>query len=199
MTWLFKIIYYLVGWRTIGRVPSELKKAVWVVCPHWRTSDFLVGIGVRSYVNINIGYLGKSTLFKWYSSWFFKGLGGYPVDRSKSNNLVEAVANTFNQHQTIHIAIAPEGTRRDVEKLKTGFYYIALKANVPIVLVGFDYPRKSVVFGDVIKFTGDYVKDMKPFYDFYATIQGPKKKWLKDYLETGVIAVPDSKRIDSSI
>lgn len=194
MNWIFALLYRLAGWRTIGHAPKELKKGIWLVCPHWYNWDFLVGIGVRAYIDLKIGYLGKSSLFKWYSGWLFRGLGGYPVDRTKNNNLVEAVATTFHQNETIHIAIAPEGTRSNVSKLKTGFYYMALKANVPIILVGFDYPRKAVVFGDVIYPTGDFVKDMKPVYEFFLTIQGPKKEWLQNYVQTGEIPLPKEGR-----
>jgi 1-acyl-sn-glycerol-3-phosphate acyltransferase len=190
MNWLLALLYRLFGWRTIGDVPKDLKKGIWIVCPHWYGWDFVLGISVRAYVGINIGYLGKSPLFKWYSGWFFRALGGYPVDRTKNNNLVDAVAETFRQNDSIHVAIAPEGTRSNVSRLKTGFYYIALKAQVPFVLVGFDYPRKSVVFGGVVYPTGDFVKDMKPVYDFYMTIQGPKKEWLYNYEQTGEIPLP---------
>ncbi len=190
MNWLFSLLYQLFGWGTLGHVPKDLKKAIWVVCPHWYNTDFLVGIGVRAYVGLKIGYLGKSTLFKWYSGWLFRGLGGYPVDRTKNNNLVDSVAETFKQNENIHIAIAPEGTRSNVSKLKTGFYFMALKAQVPFVLVGFDYPRKRVVFGGVIYPTGDYLKDMKPVYDFYLGIQGAKKEWLQNYEQTGEIPLP---------
>jgi len=140
MNWLFKTIYQLLGWKTAGHIPKELNKAIWVICPHNRTADFVIGILVRSAIGVNIGYLGKDSLFKWYSNWLFKGLGGYPVDRSKSNNLVENVAETFHKNKDIHIGLTPEGTRKDVERLKTGFYYMALKAGVPLVLVGFDFP-----------------------------------------------------------
>ena len=71
---------------------------------------------------------------------------------------------------------------------------MALKANVPIILVGFDYPRKAVVFGDVIYPTGDFVKDMKPIYDFFLTIQGSKKEWLINYAQTGEIPLPKEGR-----
>jgi 1-acyl-sn-glycerol-3-phosphate acyltransferase len=190
MNWLFGFLYRLLGWSTLGHVPKDLKKAIWVVAPHWNNWDFFVGVGVRAYIRLKIGYLGKSTLFKWYSGWFFRGLGGYPVDRTKNNNLVDSVAETFLQNESIHIAIAPEGTRSNVSKLKTGFYFMALKAQVPVVLVGFDYLRKCVVFGDVIYPTGDYITDMQPLYDFYLTIQSPKKEWLQNYEQTGEIPVP---------
>ncbi len=190
MNWFFAFLYRLFGWTIIGTPPRHLKKAIWTVCPHWSSSDFFIGIGARATIKVKMGFLAKSTLFKWYSGWFFRALGGYPVYREKSNNLVEAVAETFHQNDTIHIAIAPEGTRSNTSRLKTGFYYMALKAQVPLVLVGFDYDRKAVVFGGTVNVTGDYVKDMKPFYDFYLTIQSPKKEWLQNYEQTGVVVLP---------
>lgn len=190
MKWLFALLYRLLGWSVIGNVPKHLDKAIWVVCPHWFNTDFFIGVGVRAYISIKIGFLGKSTLFQWYSSWFFRALGGYPVNRTKNNNLVEAVSKTFHENKKIHIALTPEGTRSNVSKLKTGFYFMALKAQVPIVPVGFDYTRKAVVFGEVLYSTGDYIKDMKPIYDFYLTIQSPKKEWLLNYEQTGEIPLP---------
>ncbi|RDB02876.1 1-acyl-sn-glycerol-3-phosphate acyltransferase [Runella aurantiaca] len=196
MNWLFAFLYRIFGWGILGRVPKDLKKAIWVVCPHWNSSDFFIGVGVRAFIGVKMGFLGKSSLFKWYSAWFFRALGGYPVYREKSNNLVDAVAETFKQNEFIHIAIAPEGTRSNTSKLKTGFYFMALKAQVPLVLVGFDYTRKLVVFGEPIYLTGDYVKDMKPFYDFYLTIQSPKKEWLQLYEQTGVIPFPKEQKTE---
>ncbi|WP_408641489.1 1-acyl-sn-glycerol-3-phosphate acyltransferase [Spirosoma telluris] len=77
----------------------------------------------------------------------FRALGGRPVYRDKSHNLVDAMAAIFNENERLHICIAPEGTRSNVAKLKTGFYYIALKANVPLIPVGFDWPRKLIIIG----------------------------------------------------
>lgn len=190
MNWLFALLYRLSGWSSLGYVPKELKKAIWIVAPHWNSRDFFIGIGIRATIGIKIGFLAKNTLFKWYSGWLFRRLGGFPVNRSKSNKLVDSVAETFQKNESIHIAIAPEGTRSNVSRLKTGFYFMALKAKVPIVLVGFDHERKCVVFGDVIYPTGDYLKDMKPVYDFYLTIQSPKKEWLQNYEQTGEIPLP---------
>jgi len=148
MDWLSGFIHKLLGWKIVGQAPIHLKKGIWTICPHWTNWDFPIGPAVRSWIGINIGYLAKHSLFQWYSAWFFKALGGYPVNRKKANNLVEAVANTFNQNESIHIAITPEGTRSNVSKLKTGFYYIALRANIPIITVGFDQKHKETHWGD---------------------------------------------------
>ena len=187
-------LYTWLGWQVTGTIPYHLKKGMWVVSPHISNWDFFIGLFARHNLGIYIGYLGKSTLFTWYASWFFKYTGGYPVNRRKATNLVEAVANTFAQNESIHIAITPEGTRNDVKTLKTGFYYMALRANVPIVSVGFELKNRKMVVGPVIYPTGNYKEDMKPYYDFSLTLNAPRKQWLKDYAETGIIPDPSDRK-----
>lgn len=187
---LFAFIFRSLGWKTLGPPPYSIPKAIWLGAPHNSNWDFIMSVGARAQIKFDVGFLAKKELFRWYSGWIFKALGGFPLDRSKAQNQVEAVANTFQQHERMHVAIAPEGTRSDVAKLKTGFYYIALKANIPLILTGFDYPRKAFVISDPIYLTGNFQKDMKLIYDFYLTIQGPKKTWLKEYAKTGQIPVP---------
>jgi 1-acyl-sn-glycerol-3-phosphate acyltransferase len=180
--WLFKIY----GWRLAGSVPN-LPKSIWVVAPHTTNWDFLVGLGARAATRVWVQYLAKSSLFTWYAGWFFRATGGHPVYRDKSHNMVDATVEVFNRAERLHICIAPEGTRSNVSRLKTGFYYIAVKADVPVIPVGFDWPRKLVVLGEPLYFTGNYQKDILPFYEFFSRIHGEKKDWLKTWEETGVI------------
>lgn len=180
-------IFRIAGWKIIGTPPYEIKKAVWVGAPHNSNWDFMLCLGARGEMKINVGFLAKSQLFKWYSGWLFRALGCYPVYRNKSGNLVEAVAAMFEQNETLHIAITPEGTRNDVERLKTGFYHMAILANVPLVLIGFDYPRKALVISGPIFLSGEMQKDLKPVFDFYLTIEGKHKTWLKEYQRIGII------------
>ncbi|WP_345245103.1 1-acyl-sn-glycerol-3-phosphate acyltransferase [Nibrella saemangeumensis] len=183
--WCFK----LAGWRLTGWRPSlaQAPRGIWVAVPHNSNWDFLVGLGTRAATRIWIHYLAKKELFTWYAGWLFKALGGMPVDRSRANNLVDAMADILKSHDRLHICIAPEGTRGDVVKLKTGFYYIALKSGAPLILVGFDYPRKQAVLSAPFYVTGDYQKDMTYIYEFFSQIQGKHKTWLRQYEETGVI------------
>ncbi|GAB3896204.1 1-acyl-sn-glycerol-3-phosphate acyltransferase [Spirosoma agri] len=180
--WLFKVA----GWRVVGPIPN-VPKGLWVVAPHTTNWDFLIGLSIRPTIHIWIQYLAKSSLFKWYSGWLFRLLGGQPVYRDKSHNMVDSIVDVFNRNERIHVCIAPEGTRSNVSKLKTGFYYIALQANVPIIPVGFDWPRKLAVLGEPIYVTGNYEQDMIPFYEFVSEIHGVKKDWLKKWEATGVI------------
>ncbi len=180
-------MYHLAGWKVIGNPPYQLDKAIWVGAPHWSNWDLGVSLGARATMDFDIRFLAKKEIFTWYSGWLFRALGGMPVDRHKNNNLVDAVVAIFRENKKMHIAITPEGTRDDVATLKKGFYYMALKAGIPLILVGFDYVRKAFVIRDPLYLTGDYAADMKAFYEYYLTIQGPRKTWLTDYVQTGVI------------
>ncbi|MBO0936782.1 1-acyl-sn-glycerol-3-phosphate acyltransferase [Fibrella sp. HMF5335] len=186
---ILQSIYHALGWRITGPHPT-VPKALWIVAPHTTNWDFPIGLWVRHEVKVYVGFLAKSSLFKWYSGWLFRGLGGTPVYRQKANNMVDAMADTFAQHERLHVCITPEGTRSDVSKLKTGFYYIALKANVPLILTGFSFPRKEIVLSDPIYLTGDFQRDMLPFYQFFAQHSGPHKTWLLNWLATGDIPAP---------
>lgn len=188
---ILTFIYHRLGWKIIGPWPT-IPKALWVVAPHSTNWDFPIGLWIRHEVRTYIGFLAKSSLFTWYGGWFFRALGGTPVYRSKTNNLVDAVAETFQRHDSLHVCITPEGTRSDVRKLKTGFYYMAQKANVPLILVGFDWPRKTIILSDPLYVTGDYQHDMLPFYEFFAHISPPHKTWLRDWKKTGIIPAPVS-------
>jgi 1-acyl-sn-glycerol-3-phosphate acyltransferase len=177
-------VYHALGWQLKGPRPT-VPKALWVVAPHATNWDFPIGLWVRHEANVYVGFLAKSSLFKWYSGWLFRALGGTPVYRDKANNLVDAVAETFQRHDVLHVCITPEGTRGDVSKLKTGFYYMALKANVPLILTGFDWTRKEVVLSEPLYVTGDFERDMLPFYQFFAALAAPQKTWLKNWIKTG--------------
>lgn len=170
---VYLLIFKILGWKTRGSFPPELKKYIIAVAPHTSNWDFLVGVAARSILRIrNAKFLGKSPLFKQPFGWFFRSLGGYPVDRSKSHDMVEQVATIFKSHDRFVLAIAPEGTRKKVEKLKTGFYYIAKSANVPIVPVGFDYKKREVIVSDPVYLTDNFEVDMEKLLAFYRSIGG---------------------------
>ena len=98
--------------------------------------------------------------------------GGTPVDRSKNTNTVDSVVEVFQNKKIFRFALAPEGTRKKVDKLKTGFYYIAKKANVPIVLVAFDFGKKEVKFSDAFWPTSDMQKDFEAIDAFFKGVKG---------------------------
>ena len=112
--------------------------------PHTSWLDFFLGLLVRSISNEQINFLGKKELFSPLTAWFFRGLGGAPIDRSGKQGSVEAITTIFNAHDKFRIALAPEGTRKKVKKLRTGYYHIAKNLKIPIVPVAFDYKNKNI-------------------------------------------------------
>ncbi len=170
---LYLFLFRLFGWRINGSFPSELKKYIIAVAPHTSNWDFPVGVAARSILRIQSArFLGKSQLFKPPYGWLFRALGGYPVERSTSHDLVDQVVKIFNNHEKFILALAPEGTRKKVKKFKTGFYYIAKKANVPIIPVGFDFGKKEVVLGQPLYPSDNIESDFEILYSFYRHITG---------------------------
>lgn len=143
-----------------------------IVAPHTSNWDFLVGLAARSILRINTKYLGKKELFRFPLGILFRYLGGYPVDRSRSTNMVEEVAQIFNRHEAFSICIAPEGTRSKTDKLKTGFYHIATRLNIPILMVGFDYPTREIRIHEPFYPSGHIETDMPEILGFFRTIRG---------------------------
>jgi 1-acyl-sn-glycerol-3-phosphate acyltransferase len=175
---IYTLIFKMIGWQIDGSFSPDLKKYIVAVAPHTSNWDFVIGVMARSIVRIQRArFLGKSSLFKPPFGSLFRALGGYPVDRTSSHDTVHQVVSIFNAHDEFILAIAPEGTRKKVSKLKTGFYYIALHANVPIIAVGFDYPRKKVVIGQPLYPTGNVEADMELLRAFYSSIKGKNPAW----------------------
>ncbi|MDR6195477.1 1-acyl-sn-glycerol-3-phosphate acyltransferase [Siphonobacter sp. SORGH_AS_0500] len=181
--WIAASLFRLAGWKLAGPYPTSLSKYVLMVAPHATSKDFFVGVGARAAIGHWIYYLGKKELFKPAPvAWFMKAMGGYPVDRGKTKNFVDSVVDLFNNHQEFRICVTPEGTRGDVTELKTGFYYMALKAQVPIIFCAFDYARKLVYFGEPFRPTGNWNQDKVEIARFFNTVQGTRKSWIQHYL-----------------
>jgi 1-acyl-sn-glycerol-3-phosphate acyltransferase len=123
-------------------------------------------------MDIQINFVGKKELFVFPFGYYFRAVGGAPLDRSGGKNNVDATAEVFEKHETFRLSLSPEGTRKKVTELRTGFYYIALKANVPIVPVAFDFGKKEVKIGEPFKVTGSYEEDMKQILPFYKGVIG---------------------------
>lgn len=158
-----------------------------VVAPHTSNYDFFIGVMARSILKLNfVKFLGKSQLFKPPHGFIFRWLGGTPVDRTQYNNLVDAVVALFNQNERFAIALAPEGTRKKVPRLKTGFYYIAKGAQVPILMVAFDYGTKTVRFAEPFLPTDSIENDFKKIIKFFSQSQGynPELGFDPDLFET---------------
>ncbi len=167
-TFIFK---KLLGWELIGRFP-DLDKCVVAVVPHTSWVDFPLGLVVRSMLGLEINYVGKKSLFRPPYGWFFRWTGGAPVDRGKNTDTVKAVADIFNERKVFRLALAPEGTRKKVDRWRSGFYYIALEAEVPIILVAFDFGKKQVKISDPRMPTGDFEADYAGYQQFFEGVTG---------------------------
>ncbi len=162
------------GWKTKGEIP-DLDKYVIVVAPHTSNWDFFVGLAARYILHLRSHFLAKNSLFKVpVVGWFLKSIGGHAVDRSRKTNMVDQVVEIFENNNKFVLTVTPEGTRSYQPNWKTGFYRIAEKAKVPIVMVGFDYGNRVVEVLDPFHPTGDLESDIEKMKDYYRTIRGKR-------------------------
>lgn len=164
--WIAGAYMKLMGLEIIRPEPLP-DKCVVAVVPHTSNWDFPIGLCVRTLLDEKIHFVGKDSLFRWPFGKIFRKLGGVPVDRSQRNNFVQAVAEIFKQRRHFRLTLAPEGTRSKVTELKSGFYYIAIEANVPIVLCAFNWGKGEVRFDKPFYPTGNKEADFEYFYDFF--------------------------------
>jgi len=170
---LYSFIFYkILGWKLSGTIAPTLKKCVVIVIPHTSNLDFFIALLVRGIMKVEINFVGKKELFMFPFGYYFRAVGGAPLDRSGGKNNVDATAEVFTKHDTFRLALSPEGTRKKVTELRTGFYYIALKANVPVVSVAFDFGKKEVKVAEPFIPTGNYEADMKLILPFYEGVKG---------------------------
>ena len=159
----------LLGWRVEGKLPDD-NKVVVIAAPHTSNWDLPILLSVAFELDIEARWLGKRSLFQGPLGFLSSWMGGIPVDRSASQNLVAQSVEMFRNSERLILAIPPEGTRGKVTNWKTGFYYIALGAGVPIALGFIDYKRKASGLGPAIHPTGNIEEDMKIFRNFYANV-----------------------------
>lgn len=166
------ILHTLLGWKIENEFPKTPKKYMVIAAPHTSWVDFPIAILTRMSLRTMVHFIGKNSLFKWPFGFIFRKLGGTPVDRSKNNNLVDAVVQIFNSKEDFKLGLSPEGTRKKVEKWKTGFYYIAKGAKVPIVMAALDFENKKVKISEPYYPTTNKEKDFQVFYDFFKNVKG---------------------------
>lgn len=164
---LFKII----GWEKVGQLP-DISKYVIILAPHTSNWDLFYGISTAFALKLDICFMAKKELFRWPFGPLFKFLGGVPIDRDKSINVVDQIIQRYNENEKYVIAITPEGTRSKTKYWKTGFYHIASGANVPILLGFLDYSTKKGGAGPLITPTGNIEHDIQIIRDFYSKIAG---------------------------
>ena len=176
MHWLAKIIYFKVlGWHIVGNTTfskDAVKKAVIIAAPHTSWHDFYIGVLLRAVTQVKTNFVGKKELFIFPVGWFFRALGGAPINRQSNENKVDAIAKLFKEKNEFRMTLAPEGTRKKVIKWRSGFYYIAKKANVPIIMFTLDFKNKQNKISEPFYPTDDIEADFKFINSFYKDVKG---------------------------
>lgn len=162
---------WLLRFRVDGEVP-DIPKLVMAVAPHTSNWDFVVGAAVMFALDLRLSFIGKHTIFVWPFSAILRWMGGIPVDRASPQGVVGDSVEAFRESSARILVIAPEGTRKRVAHFKMGFLHIARGANVPILLVAFNYRARCVHLGPVFNPGDDPEADRARIEAYYATIPG---------------------------
>ncbi|MDP1532567.1 MAG: lysophospholipid acyltransferase family protein [Rubrivivax sp.] len=166
----------LSGWRLEGSLPPDQPKCVLIAAPHTSNWDLPYTLMVAFALRLNIYWMGKQQIFRWPFGPLMRWLGGIAVNREEAGNLVAASARAIRAADgPLQLVVPPEGTRAKTRQWRTGFYYIALQAQVPIVMAYMDYPRKLSGLGPLFTPTGDIEADMRAIKAYYAPYKG--KNW----------------------
>ena len=171
MSWLARFIYFkILGWKVVGNTNMSMdtvKKAVIIAVPHTSWHDFYIGVLLRSAIKLKTNFVGKKELFVFPVGWLFRVLGGVPIDRHAKENKVQAIAKLFEERDEFRMTMAPEGTRKKVDEWRTGFYYIAKAAKVPIFMFTLDFEKKENKISEPFYPTGDKEADFKFMRNFF--------------------------------
>ena len=160
------LFFKILGWSCKVSIP-DFPKCILCVAPHTSNWDFLIAQLFYGAIGRRSGFLMKKEWFFFPLKYFWKSIGGIPVDRSKRTSLVEQTVAKIRESTTFHLAITPEGTRKRNENWKNGFYYIAVGAGIPIVLYAIDYKRKLIVGEHAFLPTGAAEQEIKFIKRYY--------------------------------
>ncbi|WP_438729168.1 1-acyl-sn-glycerol-3-phosphate acyltransferase [Parasphingorhabdus sp. DH2-15] len=175
---LLVFIYRCHKFTAIGEKPA-FPKFIIIAVPHTSNWDFPNYVGLTRELGLRTRFMAKSSLFKWPMTRFMAQVGGVPVERDSTRDMVQQMADKIAQSKEFILTIAPEGTRSASTRWRTGFYHIAMAANIPIVCGFMDYGSRRAGLGPVIHPTGDYEKDMAPAFAFYEGMTGLRGEGLK--------------------
>ena len=173
-----RFILKLIGWKVTGTFPEGYKKLVILEAPHTSNIDYVIGMLCIYAFGLKVNVIIKKEAFFWPIGGVLKKMGGIPIDRHGTKNKTDAIAALFDKNESLYLGITPEGTRSLVKEWRKGYYYIALKAKVPILLGSLDFKKKEGNFGPLIIPTGDYDKDFKKIVEYY---KGKNAKYPEKY------------------
>ena len=163
--WLSRKILRWMGWKVEGQLPNE-KKLIIAGVPHTSNWDFVLTMLAKMALGLHFSYLMKKEAFIWPFRRWFISLGGVPIDRKQSKDVVDQLVAFFNSQDKAWLAITPEGTRSKVDKWKTGFLRMAEKSQAPIFIVAWDYSLKTVILEKIWETTGDHASDAEAIRQF---------------------------------
>lgn len=175
---LARFWFWLKGWKIEGEMPEGVKKAVMTAAPHTSNWDFVWARASFYVLRVPLNYTIKKEFIKGPLGWMLKSMGAIPIDRSPKTegaprrSMVEVMTELFTTRDQLYVMVTPEGTRKYVPKWKTGFYYTALNAGVPIVVGFLDYKNKRAGIGPTIYPTGNVEEDLEKIKAFYRTKTG---------------------------
>ena len=161
------------GW-TADVTEDHPDKFIICLAPHTSNWDFILGLLYSRSIGMKINFLMKKEWFFWPLGPIFKSLGGIPVYRQKKTSMTDAMAETAKKADQFRLCITPEGTRSKTAEWKKGFYFIALKAGLPILLYGVDYEKKLIQCTKTIIPSGDLEKDMREIKLYFKDFKGKK-------------------------
>jgi 1-acyl-sn-glycerol-3-phosphate acyltransferase len=170
LRWISKTILNVLGWKVEGDPSNEINKKLYIVVPHTSNMDFFLGMLVKWAKGIKVNFLGKKSLFFPPLGWFLTYLGIVPV--KKNGNQIDEIISIYQSRDKVAFGLAPEGTRSRVEQFKSGFYHIAHGAQVPVIMVTFDFGKKIVHFRKPYYVSDDKEKDMAFVQDYYEGVVG---------------------------
>lgn len=173
--WIGGAYLALAGWKVRGDWPG-LDKAVLVAAPHTSNWDGINMLATAAYYRVKLRWMGKQSLTQGPFGWLIKWLGCVPIDRSRQNDVVQAMKDAFAARDEMVLAIPPEGTRSPTREWKTGFYHIAHGAEVPLVLSVLDYGTKTARLAAVFHPGGDYEADLPRIRAYYADAVGKHRR-----------------------
>ncbi|MDD2437268.1 MAG: 1-acyl-sn-glycerol-3-phosphate acyltransferase [Massilibacteroides sp.] len=161
-----KTLLKLIGWKAVP-IGKYVPKCVICVAPHTSNWDFILGKLFYLSLGRKANFLIKKEWFFFPLNFLFNWMGGVPVDRNKKTSVTDQMVKAFNKRKQLHLAVTPEGTRQRVEEWKKGFYFMALNANIPILLAYFDYKKKEVGFKEMFYPTGNATEDILKIRSYY--------------------------------
>jgi len=168
MQWISKVVLKILGWKIDNQQP-QTNKYVLIAYPHTSNWDFILGMLAKWAMDMPLNWVAKHSMFWGPFKPLFIAMGGIPLNRSKSDGFIQKNIELFKNRDTFVLGLMPEGTRSKTDHIKTGFYYIADGADVPIALAYMDYKNKIIGVGKVLETTGNLEADFSIIKDFYKT------------------------------